>query len=306
MEAKRLAVCGKQMMTKTEKPRQRIGSDIPFFVTFIALSASYILLIVAMLVADAAFTSWGDLGRVFRSPEIRYAFTLSMVSCTLAAILSVFVAVPIGYLLSRFNFHGKNIIDGILDIPIVLPPLVIGLSLLILFQTGPGKGLESAFVKFIKWFHINDLIGLIGVKPIRGITYELPSVILAQFTVACAFAVRTMRVAFDQIDPRYEHVALTLGCRRAQAFHHVVLPEALPGIVTATTLAWARSLGEFGPILVFSGATRLKTEVLPTTVFLELSIGDIEAAVAVSMVMVTAAFVVLGITRAFGLREGFF
>ena len=285
---------------------EKVGSDIPFFVTFIALSAAYILLIVAMLVADARFTAWGDVARVFRSPEIRYSFTLSMVSCTLSAILSVFIAVPIGYLLSRFNFHGKNFIDGVLDIPIVLPPLVIGLSLLILFQTPPGKGLEAIFVQFINWFHINDLLGLIGVKPIRGITYELPSVILAQFTVACAFAVRTMRVAFDQIDERYERVALTLGCRRVQAFHHVVLPEAVPGIVTAATLAWARSLGEFGPILVFSGATRLKTEVLPTTVFLELSIGDIEAAVAVSMVMVMVAFVVLGITRAFGLREGFF
>ena len=68
------------------------------------------------------------------------------------------------------------------------------------------------------------------------------------------------------------------------------------------TLAWARSLGEFGPILVFSGATRMKTEVLPTTVFLELSIGDVEAAVAVSMIMVAAAFLVLGLTRVFGLR----
>src|SRR5262249_34492503 len=158
-----------------------------------------------------------------------------------------------GYLLSRYPFPGKWLVDAVLDIPIVLPPLVIGLSLLILFQTPPGQALEG-------WLRRRT-----GVQ----ITYAVPSVILAQFAVACAFAVRTLRVTFDQINPRREQVALTLGCSRSQAFWLVVLPEAHRGIITAATLAWARALGEFGPILVFSGATRLKTEVLSTTVFLE-------------------------------------
>src|SRR5262249_30642218 len=153
-------------------------------------------------------------------------------------------------------------------------------SLLILFQTPVGRAVER----------------------IIPVTYAVPSVILAQFTVACAFAVRTMRVTFDQISPRTEQVALTLGCTRSQAFWLVVLPQARRGLLTAGTLAWARSLGEFGPILVFSGATRLRTEVLPTTVFLELSVGNIEAAVAVSLIMVAAAVLVLVIVRVFGLR----
>jgi molybdate transport system permease protein len=80
----------------------------------------------------------------------------------------------------------------------------------------------------------------------------------------------------------------------------VVLPEARRGIVTAATLSWARALGEFGPILVFAGATRMRTEVLPTTVFLELSIGNLNGAVAVSLLMVAAAMVVLVIVRVFG------
>jgi molybdate transport system permease protein len=170
--------------------------------------------------------------------------------------------------------------DAILDVPIVLPPLVIGLSLLILFQTPVG----------------------LAIQRIVPVTYALPSVILAQFAVACAFSVRTMLVTFDQINPRREQVALTLGCTRGQAFWLVALPEARRGILTAATLAWARALGEFGPILVFSGATRLRTEVLPTSVFLELSVGKIEAAVAVSLVMIIAALAVLTIARWFGLR----
>src|SRR5262249_51171754 len=156
--------------------------------------------------------------------------------------------VPLGYLLSRINFPGsdpqsiiliflKHTIDTILDIPIVIPPLVVGLSLLILFQTWPGR-----------WFETHVL----------GVTYAIPSVILAQFAVAAAFSVRTMRVAFDQISPRAEDVARTLGCSRGQAFWRITFPEARRGLLTAATLAWARSLGEFGPILIFSGATRMK------------------------------------------------
>jgi molybdate transport system permease protein len=109
-----------------------------------------------------------------------------------------------------------------------------------------------------------------------------------------------MRATFDQIDPRTESVALTLGCSRAQAFWKVALPEARRGVLTAATLAWARSLGEFGPILVFSGATRLRTEVLPTSVYLELSIGKIETAVAVSLLMVGFAAVALILLRHVG------
>jgi molybdate transport system permease protein len=112
-----------------------------------------------------------------------------------------------------------------------------------------------------------------------------------------------MRATFDQIDRRREEVALTLGCSRAQAFGLVVLPEAKRGVLTAATLAWARSLGEFGPLLVFAGATRNKTEVLSTTVFLELSIGDLGAAVAVSLIMVVAAVLVLIVARLWGTRS---
>lgn len=259
----------------------RSGSDLPFLLGLSVLGGLYVLLIVAMLLADAAFTSPWHLWQALASPEIRYAIKLSLISCSITAILSVWVAVPLGYLLSRFEFRGKGLLDALLDVPIVLPPLVIGLSLLILFQTPPGRAVER----------------------VVPVTYAVPSVILAQFAVACAFAVRTMRVSFDQIPVRREQVALTLGCSRSQAFWWVVLPEARRGIVTAATLAWARALGEFGPILVFSGATRFKTEVLPTTVFLELSVGNLQAAVAVSLLMVLAAFVVLLIVRVYGMGK---
>ncbi|MCF7848336.1 MAG: ABC transporter permease subunit, partial [Kiritimatiellales bacterium] len=181
---------------KRKSDSYRAKSDIPFIIGLCLLSGIYIFLIVGMLAADAAYLSPQEFLHVFQSPEIRYATRLSLISSSLTTILSLWVAVPIGYLLSRFNFRGRSLLDAILDIPIVLPPLVIGLSLLIFFQTGLGKAIEK----------------------VVPVTYAIPSVILAQFMVACAFAVRTMRSTFDQINPRREDVARTLGCTRSQAF----------------------------------------------------------------------------------------
>jgi len=127
-------------------------------------------------------------------------------------------------------------------------------------------------------------------------------VVLAQFVVAAAFAIRTMRGTFDHLPARPEDVALTLGATRFQALWHVALPGARRGMVAAFCIAWARSLGEFGPILVFAGATRMRTEVLPTTVWLELSVGNLESAVAVSLVMILIAVAVLVVVRATGER----
>ncbi|HKI36869.1 MAG TPA: ABC transporter permease [Gemmataceae bacterium] len=281
-------------------PPPRVPGDVPFLLLLAIIGGLYVVLIVAMLAADVSFlvrqarptppgwaeSLWEHFARTLASPAIRYAIRLSLISCTLTAILSVWVAVPLGYLLSRYHFRGKWLLDALLDIPIVLPPLVIGLSLLILFHVPlGGKSLELYLQENLHF----------------SVTYTIPSVVLAQFAVACAFAVRTMRVTFDGLSPRHEQVALTLGCTRAQAFWWVVLPSARRGMVTAATLAWARALGEFGPILVFSGATRLRTEVLPTTVFLELSVGNLEAAVAVSLLMVLAAVIVLVVVRVYGM-----
>jgi len=267
-------------------PRQekRPASDRPFLVGLSILGGTYVALIVAMVLADLAFTSPRHVGHALSSPEIRFAVRLSLISSTVTAVLSLLVAVPLGYLLARCRFPGKALVDAVVDIPIVLPPLVIGLSLLILFQLKVGgSSLESWLTR----------MGF-------PVTYQVPAVILAQFAVSAAFAVRTMRVSFEQINPRSEQVALTLGCTRAQAFWRVSLPEARRGVITAATLAWARALGEFGPILVFAGATRHRTEVLSTSVFLELSVGSIESAVAVSLLMIAAAVIVLGTVRLYG------
>ena len=252
--------------------------DWGFFLLLGLIGGSYVVLVVVMLAADLFYTKPSDFIDSLQRPEIQYAVKLTLVSCTIASILSLWVATPLGYLLSRFRFPGRSLVDALIDIPVVLPPLVLGLSLLILFH------IEIGGWQLERW--LRDDIGF-------PVTYRVPAVILAQFSVAAAFAVRTMRVTFDQINPRAEDVARTLGCSRSQAFLQIALPQASRGMMAAFTIAWARSLGEFGPILVFAGATRMRTEVLSTTVFLELSIGNLEAAVAISLIMVMLAMLVL-------------
>ncbi len=251
-----------------------------------SLALMYLLLILLMLGADAwyGFTSvsGSELVDIFRQESVQHSILLTLFTCTVTAILSILVAVPTGYLLSRYQFPGKLLIDAILDMPIVLPPLVVGLSLLLLFNKFPTD--TTSF---------EDLLNKVGIK----VTFNVLAIILAQFSVACAFAVRTMRNTFDQISPRTEQVAQTLGCNRCGAFFRVVIPEAWRGISTAGTLAWTRAMGEFGPILVFAGAIPRKTEVLSSTVYLEISTGSLETAVVVSLMMVTIAVIVLVAVR---------
>ncbi len=287
------------MMTGDAYSPSKIRSDVPFLAAIWGISGMYVLLIIAVLAADASYTSVNELWSAVNDPDVRASIWLTLQTCTITAILSVIVSVPAGYVLARYNFPLKRLFDSILDIPIVLPPLVIGLSLLILFNQVMigGQSIEKWLGEWLSGLHAwNDSIP-------SGVTYRIPAIIIAQFTVSCAFAVRTMRNTFDGIDPRQEEVAMTLGCGRSGAFWLIALPQASRGVIAAGTLAWARALGEFGPVLVFAGATRGSTEVLATTVFLEISIGNLEGAVAVSFLMIAVAIMVLTGVRILGMRQ---
>lgn len=255
-------------------------ADRRFWIGLAVVTGGYLLFLLALLVATATYSSPGDLLRALSSKEIQHSIFLSLVTCSLSAMLSLLIAIPAGYLLARTQFRWKSLVESALDIPIVLPPMVMGLCLLIFFQSMVGSAVD-AVIPF---------------------TYTVFGVVLAQVVIGAAFAIRTMRGTFAQLSPRPEEVARTLGCTRAVAFRLVTLPAAGKGMVSALSVAWARSLGEFGPILVFAGSTRMKTEVLPTTVWLELSVGNLEAAVAVSLLMVGFAMVILVLMRRIGER----
>jgi len=206
------------------------------------------------------------------SREILSAIRLTAITTTITTALSVLIAAPAGYALSRYRFPLHALIDTIIDLPIVLPPLVAGIALLVFFQTPIGQWIEAHVMRFV---------------------FTTQGIVLAQFVPAASFSVRAMKATFDGVDPRMEQVARTLGCSEAQAFMRVTLPLARTGMVAGAVMTWARAAGEFGPILMFCGATRFKTEVLSIAIFLNMSVGKIEMALSVTIILVILATVAL-------------
>jgi len=238
----------------------------------------YLGLILLLVAADvwyvvASLDSSEGLSDLLDWENLWQSVRLTFISSTISAILAVLVAIPVGYLLSRYRFFGRSIIDAILDIPVVLPPLVIGLSLLILFNNFPPKALDWGVAS------LDEMLLEYGFR----VTHTKLAIVIAQFTVASAFAIRTMKVAFDQVDPRSEQVAMTMGASRGRAFFDVVLPQTRHA--------------EFGPILVFAGATRGKTEVLSTSVYLEINTGNLKGAVLISLILIAIAIITTLIVR---------
>ncbi|MCL4458517.1 MAG: ABC transporter permease [Chloroflexi bacterium] len=235
--------------------------------------------IVALLLSMAWYTNPQTIRTILASPELAFAIKLSVITATLSTILSITLAIPAAYTLSRYTFWGKHIVDVLLDIPLVLPPISLGVALLVFFNTPMGTAIERSGLRFV---------------------FEQPGIILAQFAVVSSFAVRMMKATFDSIGPRYENVARTLGCSQTRAFFAVTLPLAKNGLLAALVLTWARAMGEFGATVTFVGATKMKTEIMSIAIFLSLSSANVEQAVALVYVLITVAAMALIILRYVG------
>ena len=246
-----------------------------FAAGLIVAAGGYALLVSAMLIADVLATTPNHLLAALREPAVHAAAKLSLLSSALATLLALWVAVPTGYLLARVTFPGRAILALVVDIPLVLPPTVVGLSLLLLAQTSFGRVLSGG----------------------AQVAYAVPAVVVAQFVVTAAFAAEASRLTFARRGSRVEDLARSLGCSRGQAFWRVTLPEAAPQLASVAALSWARALGEFGPVLVFAGAARFRTETLPATVYLKLSAGELESAVAVALILVVLSLTILAAAR---------
>ena len=232
----------------------------------------YLLVVVLILVYTARYSGFDVYSRVLRDPDIFAALKLSLVTSTITTILAIIVAVPGAYAMSRFNIPGKNILDTILDLPIVLPPLIMGVCLSIFFSP--------------RHSHIGQFMTAHGIP---GVAYTQTAVVIAQFMVAAGFTVRCLKATFDSLTPRYEQVARTLGCSAGGAFFKVTLPLAKDGIIAGAIMTWARAVGEFGPIIVFAGSFAGKTLVLPTAIFLKMQTGELDAMAALTVILVIIA-----------------
>ena len=275
-------------------------------VVTIGFMAAFVLAVGALVAADVAYMLGADpkvMREVFESRELRYAVYLSLVTTVATLVLVVLFAVPVGYALSRYRFPGSVLLDAIVDLPIVLPPVVIGVSLLVVFHTRGGQwiqGLEWPAAVHAHWW-LRWMAWLLGERPLEFV-YTPKGIVLAQFFVSASYGIRASKASFDAVPPHLEHLALTLGCTRSRAFRWVALPMARAGLAAGAVMAWARAVGVFGPLMIFAGAVPLRTETMPTAIYLELSIGRIEPALAISMLMLALSMVALVTIHLVGAR----
>lgn len=244
---------------------------------FLILIVGFVISVIACIVTH---TTPQALITNLTSNEILFAIGLSLITATVSTILCMIVAIPTGYALSRSDFPGKSIANTIVSLPLALPPLVAGVGLLLFFgQTPIGQALESIGLKFV---------------------FTPLGIIMAQFLVNVPFAIRIMRSTFNSINPRYEDVAKTLGCTQTKAFWKVTLPMSKNGLLASSAISWAKGMGEFGAVLMLAGATRMETETLPIAVYLNMSCGELQLAIAAATILIIVSFSALFVLEKYG------
>jgi len=208
-----------------------------------------------------------------RSPEMVYSLKLSLLTSSISTVLTMLFAVPIGYALSRFSFTGKSLVKSVLDLPMAFPELVLGLTLLLLFgETWLGKALSD-----------------IGIR----VVFTKLGIIVAQFFTALPYAIRVVYTSFEGISRRYELVARSLGYSEFEVFRKVTLPMARDGVFASAIISFARAMGAFGAVLILAGGTYMKTEVLPITLYLNISYGNLAMAITSGIVLVVVSFLAI-------------
>ena len=208
-----------------------------------------------------------------KTEEMIYSLKLSILTSSISTFLVMLLSIPIGYALSRHLFPGKSIIKSILDLPMAFPELVLGLALLLLFgQSFIGKTLEEFGIKIV---------------------FTKLGIVVAQFFTALPYAVRVIYSTFEEINPRYELVSRSLGYGELETFFNVSLPLAKNGLFASTIITFARCMGAFGAVLILAGGSYMNTEILPITLYLNISYGNLGMAITSGILLIVISFIAI-------------
>jgi molybdate transport system permease protein len=221
---------------------------------------------------------WRTLPARLTEPGVLTALRLSLLTATLATAVCLLLGVPLAWVLARARFPGRRLVRALVTVPLVLPPVVGGVALLLVFGRRGllGGWLEASF----------------------GVTlpFTTAGVVLAEAFVAMPFLVISVEGALRAADARFEEAAATLGATRWTAFRRVTLPLIAPGVAAGAVLCWARALGEFGATITFAGNFPGRTQTMPLAVYLALE-QDIDAAIVLSVLLLTVSIAILAALR---------
>lgn len=214
---------------------------------------------------------------------------LSIKVATLNMLFTMPVAIWLGWVLARRNIRGKAIIEALVSFPLVAPPVVTGYLLLLLLGR---NGLLGA------WLY--EHFGI-------SASFNFFALVLASLIVSLPLAVRSIRSAFELVDPKFEQASLTLGMSRFQTFLRITLPMALPGVLSGMMLSFARSLGEFGATITLAGNIAGKTQTLATTVYSYMQVPGMEGHVArLVLVSVSISLTAIAFSEFMNRRQAYY
>jgi molybdate transport system permease protein len=253
-----------------------VGRRAPVVVLVPALLAlAYLILPLAGLVIRAPWTS---LPERLTAPGVLTALWLSLQTATITTVVCLVLGVPLAWVLARTRVPGRQVVRALVTVPMVLPPVVGGVALLLVFGR---RGILGAW-----------LAGTFGIT----LPFTTTAVVMAQCFVAMPFLVIAVEGALRGADTRYEEAAATLGASRWTSFRRVTLPLVAPGVAAGAVLCWARALGEFGATITFAGNFPGRTQTMPVAVYLALET-DLEAAIVLSLMLLLVSITILASLR---------
>ena len=257
------------------------GGKMGFRYTMIGAAICIFVFYLGLILSLFYFVGGKGFWEAFANPYTLFSIQLSLIAATVATFFALIIGLPSAYALSRLEFRGKRILDTFLEIPMIVSPIALGASFLVFFNTPLGELIQNKGIFFV---------------------FEVPGVILAQFASIAGLATRLMKASLDEISPRYEAVARSLGSSSWEAFYRVTLPLSFKGLIASVILSWAKAVGEFGATVTLAGAMPGKTETMPIAIFTALASANIDKAIILILILVIFGLATLYSVRLTGKR----
>lgn len=251
---------------------------LPGFGLSTGFTVLYLCLVVLVPLSTLAFRSstlsWAEAWRVIASPRALASYRLSFGTALAAASVNVVFGVLVAWVLARYRFPGRSLVDAVVDLPFALPTAVSGIALTAVYSRNGWIG---------RWL---EPLGIQAAFSALGVTIALTF-------IGLPFVIRTVQPVLEDLDKELEEAAAVLGAGRWQTFQRVLFPAILPAALTGFALSFARALGEYGSVVFISGNMPMKTEITPLLIMTRLEQFDYAGAAALAMVLLGASFVML-------------
>jgi sulfate transport system permease protein len=262
----------------TVPPRARRHRVLPGFGLTLGFTLTYLGLVVllplALIFIQSTKLGWAGFWSVVTSPRVVASYRLSLTASLLAAAISVVFGLLIAWVLARYRFPGRRVMDALVDLPFALPTAVAGISLTALYAPNG-------------W--IGSLLAPLGMQ----VAFTRLGVVVALVFIGFPFVVRAVQPVLDDLEVEVEEAATSLGASRWQTFRRVLLPAIRPALLTGFTLAFARAVGEYGSVVFISGNMPLRTEIAPLVIMTKLEQFDYAGGAAVAVVLLLSSFLLL-------------